>query len=665
MTIKNNATLTVNTTYNVDRSITIEDESRIISTSDGTIKFYNDEKLIIYGDAVISGTAQNKLVLDFLSPAGNNGIVIKSGGSLTISYCEIKNAGTGILSELNGDSLIIQYVDFIDCEDNSISIAGRSGGDYEPPIQISNCNLENSEYGIWVNNTASILMQDNDITDTDCGIYLSNVTNAQIINNHIESSNEELQGIYFSSSGGITRGNTINGHTVGIHLANSSPQIGGNTITDNKYHGIYIGSGSNPYMRGNYAGGSPPNWYALSGYNIIKENGGYYEIGGPADNDGSEIYFYNSNAVLDTGCNQIVDDRTASPPLINTLYLMNGQSSGFPITVQAQYNFWGDTVYAARFGSLNVYFTPYEAEPCPVPEGGGGEEEMVMMNQFGMVVDTVYSTGIAVPSLSETNLDYAEAEEYYLTGDLSSALSIYESIISSGATDEEKYLAYERKYAIGRMTHESPEFFNSLSSSFASLASGAGDSLTIKRLTQFSTLSKVGEQEYETAIDEFDGIVQQNPNTEEAVYAEIDALTTALLVEGNDSTLQKGLLGKYLVKSATDYHQKVDEILRKHFGGNSNKENKSLIPTEYTLYQNYPNPFNPATKIKYDLPNAGDVSLIIYDILGRKVKELVNTKQSAGRYEIQFNASNLASGVYIYQLIADKYISSKKMILLK
>lgn len=92
---------------------------------------------------------------------------------------------------------------------------------------------------------------------------------------------------------------------------------------------------------------------------------------------------------------------------------------------------------------------------------------------------------------------------------------------------------------------------------------------------------------------------------------------------------------------------------------------KELLPTEYTLYQNYPNPFNPTTTIKYDLPNTSDVSLIIYDILGRKVKELVNTKQQAGRYEIQFNASNLASGVYIYQLIADKYFSSRKMILLK
>ena len=137
------------------------------------------------------------------------------------------------------------------------------------------------------------------------------------------------------------------------------------------------------------------------------------------------------------------------------------------------------------------------------------------------------------------------------------------------------------------------------------------------------------------------------------------------MIGDGDSTLQKGILGKYLIKSSADYNSKLDGILRKHFGGASKEDARELLPTEYILYQNYPNPFNPTTTIKYDLPFATEVSLCIYDILGRKVKELANTKQQAGRYEIQFNASNLSSGVYIYQLIAEKYIHSKKMILLK
>lgn len=92
-----------------------------------------------------------------------------------------------------------------------------------------------------------------------------------------------------------------------------------------------------------------------------------------------------------------------------------------------------------------------------------------------------------------------------------------------------------------------------------------------------------------------------------------------------------------------------------------------IVPpiNEFTLFQNYPNPANPVTTIKYDLPVSGNVSLIIYDVLGRKVKELVNSKQQAGKFAVQFNAENLASGVYIYQFRTDSFMSSKKLMVLK
>lgn len=89
------------------------------------------------------------------------------------------------------------------------------------------------------------------------------------------------------------------------------------------------------------------------------------------------------------------------------------------------------------------------------------------------------------------------------------------------------------------------------------------------------------------------------------------------------------------------------------------------IPKNFELYQNYPNPFNPTTTIEYELPEKIRVQLTIYDILGREVKELVNEVQDAGKYKIHFNANGLASGVYIYRLLTDKYAKAKKMILLK
>jgi hypothetical protein len=89
------------------------------------------------------------------------------------------------------------------------------------------------------------------------------------------------------------------------------------------------------------------------------------------------------------------------------------------------------------------------------------------------------------------------------------------------------------------------------------------------------------------------------------------------------------------------------------------------IPVEYSLSQNYPNPFNPSTKITYSVANAGIVTLKIYDILGREVSILVNEEKSVGRYDINFNASSFASGVYFYQIIAGSFIQTKKLMLLK
>lgn len=93
------------------------------------------------------------------------------------------------------------------------------------------------------------------------------------------------------------------------------------------------------------------------------------------------------------------------------------------------------------------------------------------------------------------------------------------------------------------------------------------------------------------------------------------------------------------------------------------KEN-SLVPA-FKLEQNYPNPFNPSTKISYQLPNAGNVTLQVYDILGREVATLVDKYKNAGSYEVEFNANNLPSGVYFYQLKTDSFFESKKMIFLK
>jgi hypothetical protein len=92
---------------------------------------------------------------------------------------------------------------------------------------------------------------------------------------------------------------------------------------------------------------------------------------------------------------------------------------------------------------------------------------------------------------------------------------------------------------------------------------------------------------------------------------------------------------------------------------------ESGLQYTYGLLQNYPNPFNPTTKINYQIPELSFVTLKVFDVLGREVTILVNEELNAGKHEATFNASGISSGIYFYQIKANNYIQTKKMILMK
>mgnify|MGYP003328717481 FL=1 len=94
------------------------------------------------------------------------------------------------------------------------------------------------------------------------------------------------------------------------------------------------------------------------------------------------------------------------------------------------------------------------------------------------------------------------------------------------------------------------------------------------------------------------------------------------------------------------------------------------LPTEFALNQNYPNPFNPSTQIQYALPEETRVVISIYDLMGRKVRTLVNDVQDAGYRSVMWNATNdmgrlVSAGVYIYSIQAGDFIQNRKMVLMK
>ena len=114
-----------------------------------------------------------------------------------------------------------------------------------------------------------------------------------------------------------------------------------------------------------------------------------------------------------------------------------------------------------------------------------------------------------------------------------------------------------------------------------------------------------------------------------------------------------------------DWWWTIDNVCVKGSPASGITQNGNNIPTEYALSQNYPNPFNPTTNIKFDLPKQGLVSLKVYDVIGKEVATLVNEVKSAGSYNVDFNGTNLSSGVYFYRLETDNFIDVKRMILIK
>lgn len=126
--------------------------------------------------------------------------------------------------------------------------------------------------------------------------------------------------------------------------------------------------------------------------------------------------------------------------------------------------------------------------------------------------------------------------------------------------------------------------------------------------------------------------------------------------------------GTYTITSGDDYEVEVTveagEVVHADGGSTPVEEDLDQVK-EISLNQNYPNPFNPSTVISFSIPENSHVNLAVYDITGKQVAELANSRMSAGNHEVDFNASNLSSGIYIYRLTADNQVFTRKLTLIK
>ncbi len=133
------------------------------------------------------------------------------------------------------------------------------------------------------------------------------------------------------------------------------------------------------------------------------------------------------------------------------------------------------------------------------------------------------------------------------------------------------------------------------------------------------------------------------------------------LAFSNISEPQSGMIRDYVFETTGRY----EETTTLGRGEAPSLIRNNNVPYENKLFNNYPNPFNPKTKIKFSIKTNNWVKISIYDLLGRQVSMLVNQFKEKGEYDIEFDGSNLASGIYFYRIEAGNFVQSKKMVLVK
>ncbi|MDR3666572.1 MAG: T9SS type A sorting domain-containing protein [Ignavibacteriaceae bacterium] len=259
----------------------------------------------------------------------------------------------------------------------------------------------------------------------------------------------------------------------------------------------------------------------------------------------------------------------------------------------------------------------------------------------------------------KNNRDYSQfnIKEFEKQGNKGEEISYYKSIVKKGNNSQ---------FALSqlcRINRETPT--NALSDYFRSLLKiDNKNHPLIQKIVADDNLHK---NEFKEAMLGYDNIIAENSNEFMGIDSRFEKLFAYLHIK-HDTLKARELLSEIKAIGSIDVEvgmrtKIAENLLYKNNYSTTGKTKE--VPVDYLLSQNYPNPFNPSTTIKYQIPESGMVSLKIYDILGREVANLVNEYKNQGKYDINFNASKLASGVYIYQFRVNDYVSSKKMILLK
>jgi len=598
-------------------------------------------ELIINGQLIANGTEQNRIEFGpKISVPGYSwyGIVVGGGVNPQTSYCNFSKAFRAIyikpeIPEPNKKT--IDHCNFSDCY-YGLYISGNAA-------DILHCSISGSEAGIY-GLSADVTVYNNTLQNNVTGISLFE-SQFQIYENSINANSD--YGIYLGHSpdgeisNNILQNNCTNPEPerplAAIYLYGSSPAIYANQIYSNAKNGILLFNKSLPLIQES---------------NLLQENGPNVGMEEPAWEKAEVLMEDISTPFMVNGHNDVIDSRQYAGFL-----LMHAGEPEEVIDVTA--NYWGGGSPEGRLYPEEYFiFDGWDLEPnvTGVP-GGRDMEEQLFLNA-------------------------TEAEKQ---GNYNTAKITYQQIVANYPDSVEAAYSLSRLFACEQSLNGD---FSQLRNYYSNLGQTINDSVKIEIANNFSRRCYVKEMLYSNAIVDYEAILQNSPSLIDSIYAVIDIGDIYLLqdelsggsgINFKISTISGATVNPKIAElkpeSRIRFEKKKGELLSLLFN-KLNGERQLNIPKCYALEQNYPNPFNPVTTIKYQLPKASKVKLEIYNILGQKVKTLIDSEQPADYYEIKWAGDNnhgikVGSGIYIYRIYTKSlednktYISSKKMLLVK
>ena len=434
-------------------------------------------------------------------------------------------------------------------------------------------------------------------------------------------------GIQMLSSGNGSSGNQnifgneiYNNTMAGMSIYNSTASIASNYIHNNKY-GIRLDNNSNIALYGN----SGAKTY--DDVNYITDNDSYEVYA----STGSFPWLFHYDAIID-------EDNQGNPddPMVYYIPSNNGI-----LLKDVRYNCWGNNFDPIQ----DLYPSGYMVNPTWCPgNGGGGNKSIEIARQ-----------------VFETGLTHFDSLEY------TAAKISFDSVINHYPHTQYAEAAMKELFALEQfLTND----YNTLKSFYQTNDSIQADAALSKLGAFLANKCEVRLENWQNAIDHYEDIIDNPATPEDSIFAVIDLGYTYLLME-NDTSNRSVAMGKYtefIPKSEKEYRKKVNYLLSLlPIKKNQNQQQTvNGSAKDGILSQNYPNPFGTTTRIIYNLSNESNVQLKVYNYAGQLIRTYNEGSKPKGTHYIDFDASTLQNGIYLYEIyINGQRKSMKKMVIMK